>query len=259
MAYGSRSYGGGYRFNWRGLLTPAIKIILISCTAVFLIQTIAQLLGGNTEKLIEFYFGLVPYLVIHGFVYQLFTYLFLHGGILHLLINMFVLWMFGADIERAWGMKRFFFYYFLCGVGAGVINVAVKVAMDPAGKAGSAFPTIGASGAIYGVLIAAAVLFPDREIWLIPFPITLPMKAYVAIMAALEFFGTLGSSGDNVSHVCHLGGMLVGYIYLRRGNFFFGFRNRYSDWKRRRLKRKFEVYVRDHKEKPPSQPGSWVN
>ena len=258
MAYGSRSYGG-YRFNWRGLLTPAIKIILISCTAVFLLQTLAQLFSPSAARMILLYFGLVPYLVIHGFVYQLFTYLFLHSGILHLLINMFVLWMFGADIERAWGKKRFFIYYFLCGVGAGIINVVVKVAMDPKGIAGASVPTIGASGAIYGVLIAAAVLFPDREIWVFPFPITLPMKAYVAIMAAIEFFGTLGSTGDNVSHVCHLGGMLVGYIYLRRGNFFFGFRNRYSDWKRRRLKRKFEVYVRDHKEKPPSQPGSWVN
>src|SRR5271169_1204986 len=150
MAYGSRSYGVGYRFNWRGLLTPAIKIILISCTGVFLIQTIAQLLGGNAERVILLYFGLVPYLVVHGFVYQLFTYLFLHGGILHLLINMFVLWMFGADIERAWGMKRFFFYYFLCGVGAGITTVAVKIAMDPKGTGGAFLPTIGASGAIYG-------------------------------------------------------------------------------------------------------------
>jgi membrane associated rhomboid family serine protease len=120
-------------------------------------------------------------------------------------------------------------------------------------------PTIGASGAIYGVLIATAVLFPDRQVWLIPFPVTLPMRAYVAIMAAIEFFGTLGASGDNVSHVCHLGGMLVGYIYLRRGSFLFGFRNRYSDWKRRRLRRKFEVYVREHRDKPPTHPDNWVN
>ena len=259
MAYGSRSYGGGYRFNWRGLLTPAIKIILISCTAVFLMQTLAQLFSPTAARTIQLYFGLVPYLVVHGFVYQLFTYLFLHSGILHLLINMFVLWMFGADIERAWGKKRFFFITF-CAEWARELSMwALKSRWIPAGTGSAFVPTIGASGAIYGVLIAAAVLFPDREIWLIPFPITLPMKAYVAIMVAIEFFGTLGSTGDNVSHVCHLGGMLVGYIYLRRGNFFFGFRNRYSDWKRRRLKRKFEVYVRDHKEKPPSQPGSWVN
>ncbi len=258
MGYSSRTYG--HRFNWRGLLTPAIKTILIACTAVFLLQTLAKLFGGDgAERWIEVYFGLVPYAVVHGFIYQLFSYLFLHGGLFHLLINMFVLWMFGADIERAWGKKRFFFYYFLCGVGAGVVNVVVKIALDPRGNGTSMVPTIGASGAIYGVLIAAAVLFPDREIWLIPFPITLPMRAYVAIMAALEFFGTLGSSGDKVSHVCHLGGMLVGYLYLRRGSFLFGFRNRYSDWKRHRLRRKFEVYARDHKDKPPSEPDNWVN
>jgi membrane associated rhomboid family serine protease len=78
-------------------------------------------------------------------------------------------------------------------------------------------------------------------------------------MGAIEFFGTIGETGDNVSHVCHLGGMLVGYIYLRRGSFLYNYRNYFSDWKRRRLKKKFEVYVRDHRDKPPSRPDSWVN
>jgi membrane associated rhomboid family serine protease len=120
-------------------------------------------------------------------------------------------------------------------------------------------PTIGASGAIYGILMAAAMIFPDRQIWLLPFPVTLPMRAYVAIIGAIEFFGTLGASGDNVSHISHLGGMLVGYLYLRRGSFFYGLRNQYSDWKRRRLRRKFEVYIHEHKDEPPSRPDRWVN
>jgi len=252
--------GYRYRFNWRGLLTPAIKTILIACTAVFLLQTLLALfVSAKAENLFVRYFGLVPFAVLRGYVWQLFSYLFLHGGLGHLLINMFVLWMFGADLERAWGKRKFYFYYFLCGIGAGVINVIVKALIYPPDSLAMNQPTIGASGAIYGVLIAAAVLFPDRQVWLIPFPVTLPMRAYVAIMAAIEFFGTLGSSGDNVSHVCHLGGMLVGYLYLRRGSFLFGFRNRYSDWKRRRLRRKFEVYVREHRDKPPSHPDNWVN
>jgi membrane associated rhomboid family serine protease len=252
--------GYGYRFNWRGLLTPAIKTILIACTAVFLLQTILHLLvSQDLEQLFVIYLGLVPLLVLRGLIWQPFTYLFLHGGLWHLLINMFVLWMFGADLERTWGKRRFYFYYFLCGIGAGLVNVAVKALVYPLDSVAMKLPTIGASGAIYGVLIATAVLFPDRQVWLIPFPITLPMRAYVAIMAAIEFFGTLGASGDNISHVCHLGGMLVGYIYLRRGSFLFGFRNRYSDWKRRRLRRKFEVYVREHRDKPPSHPDNWVN
>jgi len=258
MGMPPRSYG--YRFNWRGLLTPAIKTILIACTAVFLLQTLLALfVSGEAARLLVAYFGLVPFAVLHGYVWQLFTYLFLHGGLWHLLINMFVLWMFGADLERTWGKRRFYFYYFLCGIGAGVVNVVVKALIYRSDSLAMNQPTIGASGAIYGVLIATAVLFPDRQVWLIPFPVTLPMRAYVAIMAAIEFFGTLGASGDNVSHVCHLGGMLVGYIYLRRGSFLFGFRNRYSDWKRRRLRRKFEVYVREHRDKPPSHPDNWVN
>jgi membrane associated rhomboid family serine protease len=81
----------------------------------------------------------------------------------------------------------------------------------------------------------------------------------VIILGALEFFLTIGDTGDGISHVCHLGGMLVGYLYLRRGSFLYNFRNIFSDWKRRRLKRKFEVYVRDHRDKPPSHPDNWVN
>ncbi len=253
-----RSYG--YRFNWGSLLTPAIKALLIANAAVFLFQTVLQLFVGRGAELIFIhYFGLVPFAVLHGFVWQLFTYLFLHGGLWHLLLNMLVLWMFGRDLELYWGRRRFYGYYFLTGIGAGVINVAVKALLYSSGSLAMAVPTIGASGAIYGILMAAAMVFPDRQILLIPFPVTLPMRAYVAIIGAIEFFGTLGATGDNVSHISHLGGMLVGYLYLRRGSFFYGLRNQYSDWKRRRLRRKFEVYMREHKDEPNSRPDRWVN
>jgi membrane associated rhomboid family serine protease len=108
-------------------------------------------------------------------------------------------------------------------------------------------------------LLANAVLFPDRRVWMFPLPVTVSMKIFVIVMGAIEFFGTLGASGDNVSHICHLGGMLVGYVYLRRGSFLFNFRNSFSDWKRRRLRKKFEVYARDHNDKPPTRPDNWVN
>src|SRR2546427_13255293 len=120
-------------------------------------------------------------------------------------------------------------------------------------------PPNGAFGCTYCVHWHAAVVFPVRQVWSFPFPITLPMRAYVAIMGAIEFFGTLGATGDNISHISHLGGMLVGYLYLRRGSFLYRMRNRLSDWKRRRMRRKFEVYVRDHQDKPPSRPDHWVN
>jgi membrane associated rhomboid family serine protease len=263
-----RTYGGS-RVRWGSFLTPAIKWLLIANTAVFLVQTLVSLLGGRAAgfKLVT-WFGLVPFFVTHDFrLWQPFSYLFLHGGLFHLIINMFVLWMFGGDIERTWGKRRFLNYYFLTGVGAGLVNVAVKTLLDfgasgAAGGAGlrpSEVPTIGASGAVYGVLMAAAVLFPDRQIWLIPFPVTLPMRVYVFVMGLIAFFGALGASGDNVSHITHLSGMLVGYLYLRRGTFLYRLRNRYLDWRRQRAKRKFEVYMRDHKDEPPSRPDHWVN
>jgi membrane associated rhomboid family serine protease len=254
-----RNYGP--RFNWRSYFPPAIRFLILACSAVFLAYELSLLLGGVDGA--EFWlrwFGLVPRAVTNGLrIWQPFTYLFLHAGIWHLLINMLVLWMFGADLERVWGTRRFYSYYFICGVGAGLINVLVKTVMDPGGHGAALLPTIGASGAIYGVLLAAAVVFPDRQVWIIPFPITIPMRIYVIVMGAVEFFSTLGSTGDNVSHICHLGGMLVGYIYLRRGSFGYNVRNRYSDWRRRRLRRKFETYVRDHQDKPPSHPDNWVN
>jgi membrane associated rhomboid family serine protease len=257
---GSFSRGYSRRFDWRGFLPPAMRMLVISCTVVFLLQELSAMIWGLPGwNWWLTWFGLVPAEVRHGFFWQLFTYLFLHGGLWHILLNLLVLWMFGADLERLWGARRFLTYYFLCGVGAGVINVIVKLLLDPSGKGSAGLPTIGASGAIYGVLIAAAMVFPDRQVWIIPFPVSIPMRIYVIVMVAIEFFSTLGATGDNVSHVCHLGGAAVGYIYLRRGSFGYNLRNSYLDWKRRRLRRKFDVYVRDHQEKPPSRPDNWVN
>jgi len=257
---GSFSRGYGYRFQWRGLVPPAIKTLLIACTAVFAVQTLLGVFRPSAEALFQAYLGLVPYAVVHGYVWQLGTYIFLHAGLWHLLINLLVLWMFGRDLELTWGARRFYFYFFLCGIGAGVITVAVKAALAAFGIGSLVTaPTIGASGAIFGVLLAMAILFPHQQVWLIPFPVSLPMRVYVLIMGAIEFYFTLSSPGDGVSHVCHLGGMLVGYIYLRRGTFLHNSRNFLTDWKRRRLRRKFDVYVREHREKPPSRPDNWIN
>jgi membrane associated rhomboid family serine protease len=192
-------------------------------------------------------------------LWQPFTYIFLHGGLFHLLINMLILWMFGRDLELVWGKRRFLNYFLLCGVGAGLLTVIVKLLPAIWGTSPSDVPTIGASGAIFGILIANAILFPDRRIWLIPLPITIPMRPYVAVMGAIEFFGTLGSGGDNVSHLCHLGGMLVGWLYLRRGSFLYNVRNTVSDWQHKRTRKRFEVYLNKHKKDPPSRPDSWVN
>jgi len=259
---GTRFASRRYNFDWRGFITPGVKLLVLVCSGVFLLQTLVSLIA---DPRFEFHyiiqiFGLVPSAFTHGLrFWQPFTYMFLHGGLFHLLINMLMLWMFGRELELVWGKQRFLNYFFLCGAGAGLIEVVVKTIPVFFGKPPSDIPTIGASGAIFGILIANAVLFPDRRIWLLPLPITIPMRPYVAVMGAIEFFGTLGSGGDNVSHICHLGGMLVGYIYLRRGSLLYNVRNSVTDWKLQRNRKRFEVFMKKHKNEPPSRPDSWVH
>lgn len=252
----------GYSFDWRSFITPGVKLIVLICTGVFLLQTLLQILVSPQFEYhwVKLMFGLVPSAVIPGLrVWQPFTYIFLHGGIGHLLFNMLWLWMFGRDLELVWGKRRFLNYFFLCGVGAALIELLVKTIPVLFGRPPSDIPSIGASGAIFGILMANAVLFPDRRIWLIPFPITIPMRPYVAAMGAIEFFATLGSSGDGIGHLCHLGGMLVGYLYLRRGTLLYSVRNSVSDWQHRRNRKRFEVYLNKHRKEPPSRPDNWVN
>ncbi len=256
------SFGGRrYNFDWRSFITPAVKLLVLVCSGVFLLQTLADLLlGPKATSWIDHFLGLVPLGPIPALrIWQPVTYIFLHGGLFHLLINMLILWMFGRDLELVWGKRRFLNYFLLCGVGAGLITIVVKILPMFWGLRPSDTPTIGASGAIFGILIANAILFPDRRIWLIPLPVTIPMRPYVAVMGAIEFFGTLGSGGDNISHICHLGGMLVGWLYLRRGSFLYGFRNTVTDWHYKRNRKRFEVYINKHKKEPPSRPDNWVN
>jgi membrane associated rhomboid family serine protease len=264
MGMSSRNYGYRFRFGGGGgsMITPAVKTLLITMTAVFLGQTaVALTYHQDGSNWVYEHFGLVPGLaVFYAYIWQPFTYIFLHGGLWHLLINMLVLWMFGCDLERVWGQRKFYTYFFTCGVGAGLIVIVAELLPMAWHHMPSGIPTVGASGAIYGVLVACAVLFPDRQIWLIPFPVTLSMRVYVSIMVAIEFFSELTSgTGDNVSHVCHLGGIVIGYLYLRRGSFFYNMRNSVSDWKQRRLRRKFKVYMQQRGGDPPSRPDRWVN
>lgn len=257
----SRSYGGRYRFDGGGKLTPALKTLLIATSAVFVLQNLVAMVfhQEGTEWVFK-WFGLIPSGVVPGLrIWQPFTYLFLHASLLHIIFNMLVLWMFGRNLEPIWGARKFYTYYFVCGAGAGLINVAAAWIPVAFGRPVSDSVTIGASGAIFGVLIACAILFPDRQVWLIPIPVALSMRVYVAITVGIEFYMELGSSGDNVSHICHLGGILIGYLYLRRGSFFYNMRNTVSDFKRKRTRRKFEVYMRKRGGDPPSRPDRWVN
>lgn len=249
------------RFDWRGFITPGVKLLVLTCTAVFLVQTLVAIFIGRAGTIwINLWFGLVPLGPIPGLrIWQPVTYLFLHGDIWHILINMLMLWMFGRELELVWGQKRFLNYFLICGVGAGIITILVNLTPFLWGHRPTDTPTIGASGAIFGILIANAILFPDRRIWLFPLPLTIPMRPFVAVMGAIEFFSTLGSTGDHVSHFCHLGGMLVGWLYLRRGSFLYKMRNEMADWRYQRNRKRFQVYMKKQKNEPPSRPDHWVN
>src|SRR5215469_4092243 len=262
----SRSGIKSYRVSFDFYVTPAIKFLLIANFAVYICEVLVFHFSGSSAyaELVR-WFGLVAANVILLLrVWQPFTYLFLHdvNSIWHILMNMFMLWMFGRELEVVWGKTRFLRYYFLTGVGAGLINVIVKMAPAALGNGipeGAYIPTIGASGAIFGILIACAILFPDRRVYLFPFPVAMSMRTIVILMTILTFLGTFGLGADNVSHLCHLGGLLVGYIYLRRDSFLYSLRNSVADWQNRRNRRRFEVYMGKHRKDPPSRPDSWVN
>jgi membrane associated rhomboid family serine protease len=261
----SRSGIKSYRVSFDFYVTPGIKLLLIANFAVFIFEVLLFRFSGPTAygELLN-WFGLVPARVLLLYIWQPFTYLFLHdvGSIWHILTNMFMLWMFGRELELVWGKSRFLRYYFLTGVGAGLINVIVKIfpALFGFGIPKSAYiPTIGASGAIFGILIACAILFPDRRVYVIPFPVAISMRTVVIAMTVLTFLGTFGLGGDRVSHLCHLGGLVVGYVYLRRGSFLYSLRNSVSDWQNKRNRRRFQVYMSKHRKEPPSRPDNWVN
>jgi len=183
-----------------------VKWLLIVNTAVFLLDFFAQAWFGVDPF---FLFPLVPAYVLNGMLWQLVTYMFLHAGVWHLVFNMLALWMFGAELERDWGTRLFLKYYFLCGIAAGLCVVLVSLVRPSEAH----IPTLGASGAIYGLLLAYGVLYADR---IILFMLLFPMKAKYAVMVfgAIEFIG-FWTPGTGVSHVAHLGGMLFGYLYLK--------------------------------------------
>src|SRR5215472_6298660 len=163
----SRSGIKSYRVSFDFYVTPAVKLLLIANLAVFIFEVLLYRFSGlSAYAWLLNWFGLVPARVVLLCVWQPFTYLFLHdvGSIWHILMNMFMLWMFGRELELVWGKNRFLRYYFLTGVGAGLINVAVKTVPALLGHAFSKIPTIGASGALFGILVACAILFPDRRV-----------------------------------------------------------------------------------------------
>jgi membrane associated rhomboid family serine protease len=251
MRYDTRS---GYRSSFRSSFPTGVKWLLIINIVLF-VAGLAAALSGFSEIFI--WLGLTPSLVVYkGFVWQLFTYMFLHSPFTpwHILFNMLALWMFGSEIELTWGTRRFLKYYFICGVGAAFCVVLIALLFGAPNVR-----TIGASGAIYGLLLAYGLLFPDRTVFLLIFPIK--AKYLVMIMGALAFYFSIAGGNSGVSNVAHLGGLVVGWVYLRASFVRLNFgsiQQGYRKWKLERAKRKFQVYLKKH-DKQGSDRKPWVH
>ena len=201
-----RSFGG------MSMLPPVIRFLLIANVGIFVSELLFGRLhfgGGTLEDYVTSYFALFPIGSPLFHWWQVFTYMFLHDGMMHVLFNMFALWMFGVELEQTWGARRFSIYYALCGLGGALGQLFVAPmfgAMNPM------VPTVGASGAIFGILLAFGNFNPDRLIY---FYFFIPIKAkyFIGGYVLLELFA-VGGSGDHVAHLAHLGGAAMGLLFL---------------------------------------------
>ena len=210
----------------RMMPTITKNLLIINCL-VFIATYVFGMRGVDLGHDLGLYFFLSP----DFHIYQLFTYMFMHGSLEHIFFNMFALWMFGRVIENVWGPKRFLFYYISCGIGAGLIQELVQfssyyIQLSNGAMETQMGSTVGASGAIYGVLLAFGMLFPNERLFIFPLPIPIKAKWFVAGYAVIELFSGL-SINDNVAHFAHLGGMLIGFLMIKywqhhdRGNNYF--------------------------------------
>ena len=234
--------------------TRAVTWLIGINTGIFLLRYALELAGLPAKGFAILYLSLIPVQVVeHGWVWQLLTYAFLHFEFWHWFGNMIGLWMFGSAIENAWGTRRFLELFFFGVFGAALTTVAFSYA-HLLGRPD--VPTVGASGGVFAILIAFGILFAENEIMMIPFPFLIKAKYFVGILIVITLAFAM-SGGGNVAYVAHLGGLLFGYLYVRRGlkpaivnvglsERYYGLRNSYYRWKRRRAAKKFEVYMRQH-------------
>jgi len=198
LNYQGDNYSPNTQFS---IFPPAVKHLLIVNLLVFIALSNPMLYGFLME------FGALWPIGSGLFApWQLVTYMFLHAGFGHILFNLFALWIFGQGIENYWGTKRFATYYFLTGIGAALIHMWIG---------GTGAPTVGASGAVYGILIAFGMMFPDRYIMLLIPPIPIKAKYFVMIFGVFELFSGIMRPDSGIAHFAHLGGMVVGYILIK--------------------------------------------
>jgi len=241
--------------------TKAVKWLILINAGMLLLMTLLKAAAPEVGDPLFFFLSLIPLMVTHGWLTQLVTYSFLHAGIWHLLGNMLGLWMFGSQFEMDWGRKKFLEFYFFCVLGAALTTVLVSY--TGVGGVTPQTPTVGASGGVFGILVAFGMLYGDREIFMFPLPFSMKAKYFVAGWIFITLLSAISASapgrGAGIAYVAHLGGALFGFLYVKlvpsRGLMFgateryFGVRNSYYRWRRRRAARKFEVYMRKHDRK----------
>lgn len=218
-------------------LTPLIKKIIIICSVAFLLQYLAS-------SVLNFpfaaFFALTPSLFVEKlFLWQIVTYMFMHGGIFHLLVNMLMLWMFGGEIERIWGTRKFITFYLLSGIFAGLVSIVSYYNLNP--------PIVGASGALYALLIAYAFIYPDRQLLFFGiFP--MKTKVFIFLICLITFWVAVAENRGNEATFAHLGGILFGLIYMKLGQWRY-ITKKYSEIKREsqkeKLKSRFKVISND--------------
>jgi membrane associated rhomboid family serine protease len=225
--------GISYSFGPGGI-TPAVKALIIANIAMFLT-------GWFYGPVVE-WLGMRPSAVVGGQLWRPVSYMFLHGGISHILFNMLALWMFGVELERMWGTRFFLKFYFVCGICAALTTLVLSFLPFATFAFLYGTLTIGASGAIFGVLLAYALYYPHRPI-LVMFVFPVPARYFVMIMGGISLLMSI-SGPDGVAHTTHLGGLVAGYIYLKkpRINLKAEIQYRVVKWRINRMRKKFDVY-----------------
>lgn len=219
-------------------MPPITKNLIIINLLFFLAKIVAQRYGIDFNDVLGLHF----FMASDFRLFQLISYMFMHGGLTHIFFNMFAVWMFGRVMETVWGPKRFLIYYMVCGIGAGLAQetvqylsylsqglynydnyelVKVGYAMLTIDQYLNLWTTVGASGAVYGILLAFGMTFPNERMFVFPLPVPIRAKYFVIGYAVIELMSALGNSNDGVAHFAHLGGMIFGLLlilYWRRNN-----------------------------------------
>ena len=241
-------------------MPPVTKNIIIINALFFLAMYVTPRYGIDLTQMMGLHF----FLASDFKIYQLITYMFMHGNFAHILFNMFAVWMFGRIVESAWGSRRFLIYYLICGIGAGLFqeiaqyidyaasgmsaydSVNIGTAIIPMDTYLNMLTTVGASGAVYGILLAFGLSYPEERLFIIPIPIPIKAKYFVIGYAVIELVSGLSSSNDGVAHFAHLGGMVIGFLLIlywtKQNSMSGGYLEKLKNWFQNRRKPKMKVH-----------------